>query len=281
MESSSIPESKIPQASSDPHVSHQDRNLQVNRWLKIGLLAIALLVLLSGAYLLGKSHSVSSTEKQVSQLPTASPTPTPVKEELATYVNPLGFSVVYGTTNRFAFICKEDHTNANGTVKLKLFEDPAESRIYIGNEGEIQFKENYCTNVPNSLEYIKTGYENGQAPPFNITYPNVIEYTYKPINSDADLVALGNSAFKGLNCTKVEKTLVEGRPDVYAVRLTDNNGETVVGGGCQTNYVYDFYYSTKNKVAVVGNGRQDCAFSAEPKITKGIGSSCGAQIVFE
>lgn len=267
----------------------QNKNLLNNRWLKYLIIAVVLLIVVIGVFLLGKSSTKSYTQ-QVTSTPrvvqknvvTKSPSPSP-SPELATYANLAGFSIIYGKTNNSTSSSCSNGKPTDGTASLKVFEDSSSNTIYIGKDVEVESPTpSTCNVVPNSLSLIKNGWDNGNPPPDNISYPEAIKYQYKHISSDADLVSLSQSRY-GNGCSTIQKTPIPNQSGVYSIRISDKNGSNSMDGGCVTNFIYDFFYSSQNNIAVIGNDRQNCDYSSllnTLHIPSAVGYGCEAQITF-
>ena len=278
-----------PEIQKPPILQNAQNSKFSNKWLKIATIVIVLLFLLAGTYLLGRNSTKSSTQQATStprvvqkSVLTISPSPSPTPE-LETYTNSAGFSIIYGKTNTIAYSSCSNGEPTVGTASLKVLDGSPSNVVYIGKDVEIESSTSFtCKAVPNSLGLIKNGWDNGNPSPNNISYPEAIKYQYKHISSDADLVSLSQSRY-GNGCSTIQKTPIPNQSGVYSIKISDKNGSNSMDGGCGTNFIYDFFYSSNNNVAVIGNDRQNCDYSSllnTLHIPNAVGYGCEAQIIF-
>lgn len=208
-----------------------------------------------------------------------------------TYTNPAGFSLVYAA-GEYTVACANNKFTYNDFVQQrKVFEDgdtiylafPAtaiETEI-IKTTPSLNYPKTKCRMQTTDLNLIKNGWSEvrDSKPPFNSRYPDTIMYSYRKVSTDSDLISLAQQKF-GSGCVKVNKTPVNGHPDIFSIKTSDAEGKDDAGSKCwSTGSAYDFYYSVKNKVAVLGNGVQNCPYP-EISVANGVGHGCRTQIVF-
>lgn len=259
---------------------------------------ILLIVVAGGAYYLG-TKNISSSSKQQSEQPTTSitvPTSNPstgnsvtnptksitgteivsVDDKTNKYINhDFGFSIRYPKYNQTPSTCQERQADKTGAVPLKVFEVPNINTLYISEESVIEIKNKQvagggyqydfstCKVVPNSLDLIKNGYNNGMVDTnkmqIDVTRPSALQFNYQKVDNDNDLQTLAQSLYNG--CYIGAKQLAKNSNDVYQIKLADKNGQNGnPESGCFTNFIYLFLYSPKNHVAVITSGFQNGPF---------------------
>lgn len=185
--------------------------------------------------------------------------PKAIPNPVSKYINPAGFSIVY--------------INSKGE---KIFENG--DKIYIAPEiSEVFYQDGHSQQEKTTLQLLENRIRGIQP------YVSNISYIYKKINSDADLIAQ-EMAFFGNKCTSIRKKLM--KDGSFSIEVGDknnnfwNDGKGAEGTECFTNFGYDFVYSEKNKVAVVGNTRQNCGPEQYILDKDGYVTACGAFIEF-
>jgi hypothetical protein len=253
------------------------------------LLIVGLLILLIGLFIFVLNNSknpnlAEETSLSSTPTPTSIPTFTPANT-LTTYKNPAGFSIVYPKEDtNYNGPCNPDSSRRKSTDKHTIFEDGKSIYISFPTTSVVKLKTDpikgvvpYMCTMQNIDINLLEGDGWVELPGASVVKPDAIKYTYSYINSDSDLIALAESVL-GKSCSIISQKVPTGQDGVFKIVPTgDYPGfETEL---CAGEFKRDFFYSVKNKVAVVGNLFQECTKS-QVKIANGFGNGCGAQVTF-
>ena len=215
--------------------------------------------------------STTSKNYKFSPTPTLQPLiPTPLpRGKIVYYKNSAGFQVAYMDPAPNTYNAWNSCKNKQAT-KRKVFEDS--NKIFISWEmTPVVTNGTKCNLEETTLNLLENGWDDSVSK----LYADATYYMYKIINNDNDISELIKESF-GQNCkyTFTKQPLGNG---VYSITLEQDANQSI---GCMLNYNYDFYYSSKDKVAVVGNKIQNCwPEGGEMNGVDGYGE-CRAKIIF-
>lgn len=191
-----------------------------------------------------------------------------------TYINEdYSFKITYPKSTGFFYSCDPNDQSAKQNP-LKVFNDQDNNSIYISNEnftelkyypnsnGEYEPDYKNCKIVDNNLNIIKNGFQNGRPAEeynANLTKPISLQIAFSKIENEKELNDLVHKIYP--TCYVKSKELNKFMDGVYNVYLADINGVSDnPDGDCFTNSAYFFYYSPRNKSAVITDSFQNGPF---------------------
>jgi len=248
------------------------------------ILAGILLILLLGVviYAAGQKYSIDFLTKKTSPSATQKFTTTPASSpsvsvpqiEWNTYTNEEYGFIVRFPKYSWGESCTPSR-DINEDVLLTAFDDKKTNSIFIDSvkiaklkyklqkNGKYEDDYSTCEIVPNNLNLIKNGYDNGR--PYvneyssNISKRSPFVIKYSRIENENQLNELAQSLYDS-TCIAYKKSPVERSSGVFYVTLADKNGNNLMDGDCTTNFLYHFLYSPEHKSALITSGYQDGPF---------------------